>query len=367
MTSEYGPQIAAALEQVVRPGASVLDLGGDFAQRAVLACRSGATRVTSVQSTASRPIAHALATANGCDQRIELVASVEVATADTGPVDVILAEAHGGFVLYGRSLVDALRRVGSAAVTPVPRREQLFVTVLSSPEAYAEHASPWNDDQWGIAFGAARHRSLNVPSPFHADQALAAMKHLGAPTCWATVDYTAASVHARSLQSRVDILALQSGVAHGLVVWSVVELADGIAFEHVGAFFPWLEPATLSVGDRVALALRVDAVGGSDVWSWTTEIYGQSDEQPRTRFRQSTFFGNMESPARLRQAESDYQPSLSEAGLIARAALRMIDDGVTLHDIASRLANDFPATFSESDTAMETVTRLAWTYTRART
>jgi hypothetical protein len=365
MTPAVSPQIPA-LRQVVRPGASVLDLGGDFGQRAVLACRSGAAHVVSVQSAASHAIAHALVVANRCDDRIELVESLDAAAVRVRPVDVILAEEPGGFVQYGRSLVDVLRRFGSPSVTPIPRREQLFAAVVSSPEAYAHHVSPWNDDEWGIAFGAARHRALNIPSRFRDTRALAAKQQLGPPVCWATIDYTGAGLHTRTLQGRVDIVAADAGIGHGLVLWSVVELADGIRIEHVGAFFPWLEPVALTVGDSVALALRVDAVGGSDVWSWTTDIHRQSKEQPTTRFRQSTFFGNMESPMRLRIAESDYRPSLSEAGRITHAALRMMGDGVTLHDVASRLAHDFPATFSDADATTDTLARLAATYTRDR-
>ena len=367
MIPEHGDQIAAALRRVVRPGASVLDLGGDFAQRAVLACRSGASRVVSVQSAASRPIAHALVAANGCHDRVEFVESAEAAAVGGRHVDVVLTEEPGGFLLYGRSLIDALRRFASSAVTPVPRREQLFVVVISSPEAYAHHVSPWDDNEWGLVLGAARHRALNVPSRFPDAGALAAKKQLGPSACWATVDYADLGVHTRSVQGRIEFVTTDAGVAHGLAIWSSVELADGITFEHVCAFFPWLEPVTLSVGDRVTVALRADAIGGTDVWSWTTGVHRQSDEEPATRFRQSTFFGEMEPMTRVRRAESEHRPSLSEAGIIARAVLTMIREGTTLRDISSRVAHDFPAAFSDPSAAMDTIARLASTYARVRT
>jgi hypothetical protein len=366
MTRELSPQIPA-VRQVVRPGANVLDLGGDFGQRAVLACRSGAAHVVSLQSAASHPIAQALVVANGCEDRIELVESLDAAAVSEQPLDVILAEEPGGFVQYGRSLVDVLRKLGSPSVTPVPRSERLFVEVISSPEAHLHHVFPWNDDEWGIMFGAARHRALNIPSRLRTTKALAGKRQLGSPACWAAIDYTDAGARTRTLQSRVDIVVTTAGTGHGVVLWSVVELAEGISIEHVGAFFPWLEPVTLALGDRVAVTLRVDAVGASDVWSWTTGIHRQDQVQPPIQFRQSTFFGNMEVPMRLRVAEEEYRPSLGEAGLVTRTALRMIESGLTLDAVAARLAHDFPATFSDSDAATDRLARLASAYTRART
>jgi hypothetical protein len=276
-------------------GASVLDLGGDFARRAVVACRLGAGRVYSVQSASSSPAANALALANGCGDAIRCIE-----TLDTLPraIDVVMAEVPGDPPLHGLSLIShpVIRNLIAGGTTPIPRHERLSMALVDAPDLHFRHAGVW-DVGHGLDFAAARRLALNTWSHGRVEpgQLLAESRQ------WAACDYTGA---ATSMAGRAEWTIARAAVAHGLAVWPEVTLAEGVVVQSAPgvaggprgqAFFPWMEPVRLVGGDHVSVTIRADALGTGNVWTWTASV--RRNGAAMIAFRQSTFLSSVEIPA----------------------------------------------------------------------
>jgi len=355
-----------AVRRIVRPGSVVLDLGGDGGRLAVIACRAGAARVVSVQPPVAWPAVRELTAANRCAERVQLVESLNAFRGDAAEtsVDTVLASAPGRFPFYGRTIIDAVRVLPARPAAIMPRSERLMLAVISSSSAYAHHVEAWDDNAFGIALGPARRLALNAVSRFEEAPENLSRRRLASPACWATIDYSSPAVDTRTVRADVELVIEDAGLGHGLTIWSDVELADGLAFNFVGVFLPWLEPVTLSVGDRLSLSLRLDAIGSVDVWNWTTRVTFADQSCPPKQFRQSTFLSDMAPQTMLRRAESDHVPTLSDDGLIARRVLTMMGEGRTLDDMRERLATEFPQRFPESSDAERTLETLCSRYAR---
>jgi hypothetical protein len=330
-----GQAYADALRRVVVPGASVLDLGGDFARSAVLACRLGAVQVYSVQPARALPTAQAVVQANGCARQVVCVEHLDEAPC---AFDVVIDSDVDGLPLHGLGLLSHARAREALArgAVPVPRREQLSAAVVCAPDLHHRHAGAWDIGEH-LDFSVARQLTLNTWSLGRVEPG----SLLSARQPWATLDYTAlppgaragagtgasagagmgavlgpraggsidagavpgpgASTSASAVAGHLDWTITRAGIAHGIVVWAEATLAEGIVLSNVptlggapygDAFFPWLEPVQLAIGDEVAVHIRADALGTSNVWTWTSSV--RRAGAPPVASKQSTFFSSLQ-------------------------------------------------------------------------
>jgi protein arginine N-methyltransferase 1 len=192
------------------------------------------------------------------------------------------------------------------------------------------------------------------------------------PEHWATLDYS--TVENPDRVSEVMLRPMRAGTAHGLGVWFDTTLAEGIQFSNAPgrprliygeAFFPWLEPVALVPGDTVTVTLRANLVGDDYVWSWDTSVVGERDpRQLKAEFKQSTFFGQVVSPSKLRKLAANCIPTLNDDALIDRLILQMMGDAVSLGDIARHLALQHPKRFASWQDALTRVGELSAKYAR---
>ena len=366
-TSAY----AEALRRAITQGSVVLDIGTGPGIWALLACAYGARRVYAIEPNAIIQVAREIAAANGCADRIEFIQGRSTEIALPERVDVIVAEIHGVLPLLGpsvRSIVDARRRFLAPGGVLIPRRETLWAAVVDAAEFHRRHTSPWQEGYHGLDLRPGLGRAVNMWAPGRAkpEQLLTEAR------CWATLDYT--TLEEPDVRGESSWAVSTAGTAHGLSLWFDAMPDDGAALSNAPgapelvygrAFFPWPEPVPLAVGDTVAATVYAKLVGDQYVWNWESRALAAGDPADvKACFKQSTFWSQCPSPARLRKRASDHVPALNEEGLIDRFFLMQVDGKTSAVEIARRLALRFPDRFPVWEDALahldERVERRGW-------
>jgi protein arginine N-methyltransferase 1 len=363
-----GPRMdafARALQQVIRPGATVLDIGTGTGVCALLACRFGAGRVIAVEPDVSIEVARENAARNGLSDRVEFIArtSQEVALAERA--DVIVSDLRGvlpWFTHHLPAIADARTRLLAPGGVLVGARDRVWAAAVDLGEAWA----PWEQRppaEGGLDVGAGlrylRNTPLRVDVPGDALVSSTALV--------ADIDYMrVGSPHARH---RFQLTAQRDGMAHGMAAWLEAELAEGVIMSSAPGsppliygqlFFPWSEPVHLHTGDVIDVDLRGDLVGDAYVWTWRTTVHeGDDAARVRARFDQSTFLGQPLSAEYLARGRMDATPALGTEGRIELAVLSAMDGATTLAAIAEQLLASFPLHFSTEAEALDRAASVA--------
>jgi len=361
-----------ALQQVIKPGAVVLDIGSGTGMFTFMACQCGAQRVYAIEAGYVIQVARDLAAANGFADRIEFIEALSTDVTLPEPVDVIVSDLHGVLPLFQQiipSLVDARRRFLAPGGVFVPRRDTIWAAVVELEEVYQENIQPWGKDYHGLDLSLVRPL---VTNDFRR-VVIKAEQILAAPQCWASIDYT--SVETPNVQGQITWSISRLGVGHGLGLWFDSDLAPGIGFSNAPGeqasfygrmFFPWLEPVALAPGDTVTVDLYADLVGNQYVWRWDTLIQGPGrPDQPKASFRQSTFLSIPFSPAKVRQTSANYIPKIGQEGQIDRFILGLMEGDHSLGDIAQQVARQFPQRFANGREALTRAGELSLKYGRS--
>ena len=373
----YGKMIAdrarmeayvGALRQAVKPGAVVLDIGTGTGIFAMLACRLGARRVYAVEPSDAIQVARDVAGANGYAGRIEFIQDLSTRITLPERADVIISDLRGVLPLFQQHLpaiIDARKRLLAPGGVLIPRRDTLCVAVVEGPELYRDRIDPWGENHYDLNLQAARQIIANT---WHKDR-VKPEQLLVEPRCWATLDY--ATLESHDCRAEITWTAERAGTAHGLSVWFDATLADGVSFSNApgapeliygNAFFPWLEPVTIVVGDAVTVGLHADLVGEDYLWRWETRVVGRG--QVKADFKQSTFFGVPLSPKQLHKRAAGYVPGLNEDGQIDQFILTLIGAEIPLGEIARQVSERFPGYFAKPQDALTRVGDLALRYSR---
>jgi protein arginine N-methyltransferase 1 len=360
---------ARALQQAIRPGSVVLDLGTGTGFFALLACKFGARRVFAIESDDVIEVARRIAADNACGDRIELfhARSTEVTLPERA--DVIVSDLRGVMPLFQMhlpSIIDARRRFLARAGTLIPQGDAMWVACVRAPAEHRHVTTPWSDNLYGIDLRAARGLQANQwkRAFFEPEQLLTNAQ------CWARIDY--ASIDATDFDARVTLPATGEGEAHGYCAWFDSVLLPGIGFSNApgsddrlygNIFFPWPEPVALVPGDAVSLRIRAQLVGSDYLWTWETTV-DPKQGPAKARFQQSDFYGDPISPMRLRKRAADHVPALGDDGRIDAFVLELMSVKMPLGDIARRLTVEFPARFADWRDALTRVGELSARYGR---
>jgi type I protein arginine methyltransferase len=358
-----------ALQQTIKPGAVVLDIGTGPGLMALMACQCGARRVYAIEPGDAIQVGRDLAAVNGYSGQIEFIQALSTQVTLPEPADVIVSDLRGVLPLFEHiipSLVDARRRFLAPGGVLIPRRDTLWATVLEFPDAYQEIIQPWDEDYYGLDLSSVRPLATSSTKTV----VIKEEQMLSAPQCWGSIDYT--TVESPAVQGQITWSMSRPGVGHGLGLWFDADLAPGIGFSNAPGeqahiygrtFLPWQEPVALAPGDTVTVSLSADLVGDDYVWRWDTDILdpGRPD-QPKASFRQSTFFSVPLSPAKLQQAASNHTPTVGEEGRIDRFILGLMDGNHSLGDIAQQVTRQFPQQFANEKEALTRAGELSHRY-----
>src|SRR5262249_12830463 len=100
------------------------------------------------------------------------------------------------------------------------------------------------------------------------------------------------------------------------------------------------------------------------VWSWETQVHSHRIEEPRTHFRQSTFWGASLAPGQLVRRSSGYQPKLKKDGEIDLQIVQLMDGSHSNGEIAKVLQERFPDRFRSYREALTRIGDLAERYSQ---
>jgi protein arginine N-methyltransferase 1 len=147
-----------------------------------------------------------------------------------------------------------------------------------------------------------------------------------------------------------------------LALWFDADLGAGHGFSNAPgkpeliyeqAFFPFQAPVVVEAAEQIAIELRADLIEGDYTWSWNTSVVASSGRGgTKASFRQSTFLGDLLSPARLKHHEEGFVPVLSERAQIDRQCLALANGNARLGEIADQLARLFPHVFQRRQDAL---------------
>lgn len=301
-----------ALRALVRPGDVVLDLGAGTGLLSMLAARRGA-RVHAVESMPIAAAARRLIADNGLSDRVAVHHADVRALAPIEPVDLIVSDFMGRFLVD-----DMMLQAMDAALgwlKPGGRCCPSRVTLRLAPVAF-EHLAAL--DTFALPVGGLDLRSLEATAmASNYPVAVAPGAVLAEPAAYH--DWTPAGRHApfdRSLRFEIT----RPGRLRGLAGWFDADLADGVALSTApGVETHWDQllfpvPATrVAAGDEVEVRLWVDAASGAELWRWEGAIHLRDAAPVPFAF---TNVGHLEAgPPRVgAPLERDALEALNEAG-----------------------------------------------------
>jgi protein arginine N-methyltransferase 1 len=368
-TARVTPYVEA-LRRAVRPGAVVLDIGAGPGYFALLACQFGAARVYAIEPDEAIEIGRESARRQAGGERIVWLRGFSTDIALPEPVDVVIADLHGILPFYSgniTSLIDARRRHLKPGGVMIPQRDAVFAAPAEADDEYLDVERPWSINDAGVDLSPGRRFAANEWRRA-ASAPISPGRYLGAPLCWAEIDYRLCDTPNASGQSRWT--AERSGVMHGYYVWFDSETMEGTRLSNAPtlpervyrrAFFPLEHPVAIAEGDGIQGAFAANLVSDEYILRWNTRIEDASG-RPKASFTQSSFASRPVLKEDLARSRPDYRPSLGEAGRADLAVLAAIANGASLAEIADRLAREFPGRYKDTAHALSHATHLSLKY-----
>ncbi|MBP0014561.1 MAG: 50S ribosomal protein L11 methyltransferase [Roseofilum sp. SID2] len=358
-----------ALKQSVTPDSVVLDIGTGSGIFALLACQLGAKKVYAIDTNPAIEIGKQAAVANGYRDKIEFIQDLSTNVKLPELADVIISDLRGVLPLFQQhigSLADARTRLLRPGGVLIPQQDNIWVSVVEAPNLWNRINDPWDKYCYSFNMDAAKKNVNNIwgkgwvmPSQL-----------LVQPQLWATLDYR--TIENPNVGNQMIFEPSRSGTAHGLSVWFDATLIEGVGFStapgmpeliYGTAFFPFLEPVEIRLGDTISVNLQANLVNNSYIFRWDTQVWEQGKEsQCKAQFKQSTFFAQSLSPQQLRKQAGNFIPQLNQEGKIAQLVLESMGQGKSVSEIAGVLMEQFPGAFSTPKEALTRVGQLSTVY-----
>lgn len=299
----------AAIDEVVRPGSIVLDLGTGTGILAEWALRAGARIVYAIElnkSLLEAAVARIEAVGYATSFRPVLGISFDVDLPDA--VDVIVSETMGniadneGFV---EILKDARRRFLAVGGVMIPSRVESYLVPVAAERAHAEVrlASPQGTDSREQFALQLRRRKARSPFDFYYDAIIPARSHLSQPRL--ARQYEFGDKETASYDLRLTYTAHRSGLFTGIKGYFVATLSNAVTLDISGddiegrttsdswkhCYLPVENPCAVQAGDRIELTFsRSRPAGAFDPFrqSYRWEGWVISDGKPVAQFSQET-------------------------------------------------------------------------------
>ena len=263
----------AALNEAVRPGDVVLDIGTGSGVLAVAAARAGARHVYAIEATDIADVAERVFAANGVGDRVTLIRGWSRQTELPEPADLLVSEIIGSEPFEEEileSTLDARRRLLTPSARLIPNALTLLARPLLIPDADARQRAIGRQavERWRRLYGIEFEPLLDAatPGPVRTPtegEVVATWPPVGPPTVLAALDLT--TLDEVSVRAGADLLVDPSaGVVNAVAVTFRAHLHGAIAHTLDPWTWPasswatsvWVLPDPLEVGPGAALRVR---------------------------------------------------------------------------------------------------------------
>jgi predicted RNA methylase len=255
-----------AIEEVVRPGDTVLDIGTGTGILSFFAARAGAERVYAVDNSSIIDLARRLAVANGLDDKIQFHGEpIETAPVEE-QVNVIVSEWLGFFALTEtmfKSFVKGRDRLLAPGGTTIPSAVHLFLAPMESADFHVrEGPGFWERPVYGFDF--TEMVKYEVDNFVTTSRSISQSAYLAEPTLLVEIDCVKDPVDAFFFDCEVEMVIERTGTMHGFaghfdavlspsVTLSTSPFAEWTHWRQ--SFFP-IRAVHVEKGDRVSVKMR---------------------------------------------------------------------------------------------------------------
>jgi protein arginine N-methyltransferase 1 len=334
---------ARALEELVTPGARVLDLGSGTGLLGMLALRAGAGHVYAVDGGPILELARSLFKANGMEDRATFVRGWSTAVTLDEPVDLVVCDQIGNFGVgpgLFTVLSDARSRHLREGGATTPGRIALEVAPVHYPKGRKvvdAWKQPLHDLDFALVHETAQH------GRFAAE--LESEHLLGDPVTVCEGDPSDPGL--AHMKGDVRLLVNQAGMLHGLGGWwrarlspSVETTNSPVAEDRVVSrhhvFLPIAEPLGVKPGDEIAVTISVST--REEMVAWTVEVGERT-------FRHGEFLGALGSAEDFRRHDPEHVPGAGERARAATLVLERAAAGDSFGVILLVLEEECPSLF----------------------
>jgi len=256
----------AAIEALVKPGMTVLDVGAGTGILSFFAARAGAQRVYAVDNSDILEVTRELVRVNGFEDQIVCIEGVAEDIDLPGGVDVIVSEWMGLFAVT-EAMFESVIRVAERHLKPkgilIPGSIQLFITPIQEDQLYQDHSLGfWTESLYGFDYTpmvAAEIADLDSNS-VEGHRA----SSLGPPRMVADIDCYRDPAEAYWFDSKVEFAIERGGRFHGFFGHFEALLAPGVMLStsHEETMTHWrqqwfpVRERELEAGDRIRLSFK---------------------------------------------------------------------------------------------------------------
>lgn len=315
--------LSRAIQEVIKPGMVVLDLGCGTGILGLMACRAGASKVYAIEEGGMIEVARSVARDNGFGDRIHHLQGHSSRISLPERVDVVVADQIGRFGFEAGVIqyyADARRRFLKPGGILVPSGLELLLAPVDCPEL-RENVDFWNGRPAGFDFSSASSIARNTGYPLK----FSPSHLLGSSQVAASVDLT--TDVPLPIRLAAQLVAGRPGTLHGIAGWFSARLSQGVcmtnsptesdAIRRMNVFFPLESAVPVQEGQAIAVSMTI--LPQDALVSWKVSVGG-------TTYTHSTLLGMLVSAEELRRTRGDSCPRLNPWGE-ARATVLSLCDG----------------------------------------
>ncbi len=350
-----------ALAALITPDSVVLDLGCGTGLLGLLAVQLGARHVYAVDSGSIIALAEQIADANGAGDRITHIQAMSSSVELPELVDIVVADQLGGLAYEPGILgyyADARERLLKPGGSFVPEQLRLLIAPVQSTEITTE-VDFWSTRPGGFdVSSAAAYAANDVYTPkLHSDDLLAAPVVGREQPSWINESFTVAASFTIERDGVLQAMAgmFEAVMADGVLMSNNPRSADYME-QRWNSVYPLPEPVAVRTGDSVTTSIDVNVDDDRVTWQVTV-----GNGPTRRSFKQSTFFAPILTAHDLRALAKDHVPQISPKGVMWRAGLDLVAQGLTIGELERELGKRFAALLPTAHKASKFVGHLVAT------